>query len=112
FQSSLMSKTYLKSDHFNGGGSYRRAHSGDTQGLHLGMPGSVTTPWLRPMSFICHWPGATQWPRCSASGPALADVSASAAKAVVSNKRRIFLFTSGYCAARKDQNRQRRRAAD
>src|SRR5262249_53065759 len=53
----------------------RRAHSGDTQGLHFGMPGPPSTPWLRPMSFICHWFGATQCPRCSASGPALADVA-------------------------------------
>ena len=33
---------------------YKRAHSGGTQGLHFGMPGPPRTPWLRPISFICH----------------------------------------------------------
>src|SRR6516162_10116611 len=55
----------------------RRAHSGDTQGLHLGIPGPPSTPWLRPMSVICHWPRAAQCPVCSGSGPALADVAIS-----------------------------------
>src|SRR5262245_137550 len=56
------------------------------------MPGLLTTPWFRPTSFICHWPGETQCPRCPASGPALADVAIS--NTVVPAKSSFFTSNS------------------
>src|SRR5262245_40257560 len=49
-------------------------------------------PWLRPISFICHCPGATQCPRCSGSGPALADVAIN--NTVVPTKSSFFTSVS------------------
>jgi len=69
----------------------RRAHSGDTQGLHLGIPGPPSTPWLRPISVICHWPRAAQCPVCSGSGPALADVAISSTAVPIRNNFSILI---------------------